>query len=153
MKGVLLTGAAKVMGKEPDVAGALAAMRDGKGGGRGRGRRSGLYDWLFARFEHLSKAFEETPPAWKALAVYLAEHGIKGADDRPPTAVMTRSAWVRVVQAKQKRQAKKPVAPAAKPLQQPVIAPDTSAPMSDRDAARARFRANFKPISIPKRDA
>ena len=170
MEGVLLTGQSIAcskrshpnfaiegthMSKEPDVAGALAAIRS-TSGGRGRGNRSGVYEWLFARYEQLAKGFEETPPGWKALAAYLAEHGIKGADNKPPTAVSTRSAWLRVVQMKTKRNAKKaeaepaPVQPDQTRLNAPPPPADQPIPPSDskesREAAKARFRANFKPI-------
>ena len=66
------------MSKGPDVAGALAAMRSTPT--RGRGHTSPAYEWLHKRHGALAQAFAERPPSWKALAVYLGQNGVMGAD-------------------------------------------------------------------------
>jgi hypothetical protein len=83
------------MSKGPDVAGALAAMRSTPT--RGRGHTSPAYEWLHKRHGALAQAFAERPPSWKALAVYLGQNGVMGADGNPPTAAALRSAWLRVL--------------------------------------------------------
>ncbi len=89
---------------EPDLAGAVAAMR--KAPARGRGRRSPVYQWLAARHDALAALFEKEPPSWTALARYLGEGGITASDGLPPTASTVRSVWLRVAENAARRKAR-----------------------------------------------
>jgi hypothetical protein len=122
--------------------------------------------WLHAHHVALAKAFDENPPSWIALAKYLGDNGITNGDGDAPSASSLRSAWLRVVREVTRRRAGKafkrptaetPVATDRKPVAVPAPAnPATEDPplptsASSRDALRDRLRAQFKPVTIPKK--
>ena len=111
------------MARKPDadLASALAAMRQASG--RGRGRKSAIYQWMAVRHADLVAAFKKEPPSWTGLAKFFADHGMMSADGLPPTAAAVRSTWMRVDQtATRRKAARNPVAP-----------PDDHAPRPSRD--------------------
>jgi hypothetical protein len=82
----------------PDLSEALAAMAS-----RGPSRSSPLYQWLEANNDALALAVRRKPPAWTKLANYLGEHGVTGAEGKPPTPASVRSAWRRLDAAKMRQ--------------------------------------------------
>lgn len=128
--------------KHLDVAGALAAMRQAPG--RGRGRKSEIYRWMAARYDALSAAFEKEPPSWTGLARYFAEGGMMGTDGLPPSAAAVRSAWLRVSEA-MNRKRRRPSAP------QTTAEPEVPAQPHDDDPAGdepipSDFPTTFTPV-------
>jgi hypothetical protein len=87
----------------PDLASALIAMRQAPG--RGRGRKSEIYRWMAARHDAMAAAFAKEPPSWTALAKFLADAGMRTAEDLPPTPASVRSTWIRVTQQAARRTA------------------------------------------------
>src|ERR1700709_1460426 len=87
--------------KTPDLAAALAAMKQASG--RGRGRKSDVYQWMAARYDGLAEAFAKDPPSWTGLAKFFTDNGMLTADGLPQTAASVRSIWVRLEQAKRRR--------------------------------------------------
>lgn len=81
------------MVKIPDVAGALTAINSMR---RGPRVKSPVYEWLASNHATLAAAFAKRPASWKALADYLGDGGVVTADNRRPSPVAVRSAWLRV---------------------------------------------------------
>jgi hypothetical protein len=77
----------------PDLKGALERMKTAT---RGHRRRGPVYEWLAARYDGLEAAFRTSQPSWKALADYLAEGGVMGADGVPISPPALRATWLRV---------------------------------------------------------
>lgn len=108
----------------PDLKGALERM---KAATRGHRRRSPVYQWLAARYDGLEAAFRTSQPSWKALADYLAEGGIMGADGAPVSPPALRATWLRVqAEATRRRAQSKPPDLATKSA-----APDPIDPAAD----------------------
>jgi hypothetical protein len=88
----------------PTIADAFAAMR--QAGGRGRGRKSAVYEWMAEHYEELAQGFILEPPSWTALATFFTGHGMLTADGLPQTAASVRSVWVRLSSSRDRRGAR-----------------------------------------------
>jgi hypothetical protein len=121
----------------PDLASALKAMRQAPG--RGRGRKSEIYRWMAARHDAMAAAFAKEPPAWTALAKFLAEAGMRTAEGLPPTAASVRSTWMRVTQqAARRAAAARQVRPVVADSAEGPRAPDSRDPIGNGGQAGDR---------------
>jgi hypothetical protein len=80
------------------MAARLAAADPQTGGGRGR--RSPLYRWLFARAEDFRALLDEQHPVWADVAKSLIETDAVDPNGQVPSAERVRKAWYEVRQAK-----------------------------------------------------
>lgn len=138
-------------------------------GSSGRGRHSPLFRYLYERAEAFKRLLDDKRPSWDAITHVLTDEGLTNARGMPLTRCRVQKTWY-AVQRAQKRLEKTPrpekPAPTASPASIPLSlaeahlnAPGTLPPMSadpvspssSEEAVRARFRAKFKPISLPKR--
>jgi hypothetical protein len=136
--------------KNLDLAGALDAMR--KAPGRGKGRKSAIYQWMAARYDALAAAFAEEPPSWTGLAKYFADGGLMGTDGLPPTPAAVRATWLRVASSmERKRQGTPPTPPAPQPRAGPP--PDPAHAQDDEPAGDTPLPDDFefRPIQEGKR--
>lgn len=110
------------MTTSPDLKGALEAM---KSASRGPRRKSPVYEWLAAKHDALATAFRTSQPSWKALAEYLGNGGVMGADGVPATPAAVRSTWLRVQADRARKRQPGNRAPSLTPL--PVVQPSAGA--------------------------
>jgi hypothetical protein len=130
----------------PDIASALAAMKQSSG--RGRGRKSEIYRWMDARHDALMAAFAKEPPSWTGLARFFNEAGMLSADGFPQTPASVRSTWIRVTTTRTRRRAAThmhmPAAGSVDAFQNPAPDDDDHHPGSDP------LPESFTPIGAKK---
>jgi hypothetical protein len=59
----------------------------------GKGRRSGLFQWLQDRAGPFEKLLADTRPSWKSVAAGLAALDVRDGEGKPPSPQCVRQTW------------------------------------------------------------
>jgi hypothetical protein len=113
-------------------------LRTGVVSGGGRGRRSPLYRWMFARADDLKKMLDDIHPSWDAVAAVLPQTDeVKDGEGKRPNGERVRKTWYEVRSAKGWA---KPLDKSPAPASSPMPKPATDDSPEDEPPPRHTFR-------------